>query len=181
MKKKILWLTRTALMLALLVAVQYATKPFGQLITGSCVNAVLAVAAMMVGYSGGIVVALVSPVLAYTLGIAPQLVTVPAIMIGNAVLAGLIYQITDGEIKPLGSQISAWLIGSFAKFGVLYLLVVKLICGIGAEYLMNLGYLQSAMLKVLPAMFAWPQLITALIGSAVGLFLITPILKAAVK
>lgn len=176
MKKKILWITRTALMLALLVAAQYITKPFGQLVTGSCVNAVLTVTAMVVGLSGSVVVALVSPVLAYLLGIAPQLVTVPAIMVGNAVFVWLIHQITDGQCKPLGNQISAWLIASFAKFAVLYLLVVKIICGIAAEPLMAAGTLKAPMLKMLPAMFAWPQLITALIGSGVGL-LIAPILK----
>ena len=104
MKKKILWITRTALMLALLVAAQYITKPFGQLVTGSCVNAVLTVTAMVVGLSGSVVVALVSPVLAYLLGIAPQLVTVPAIMVGNAVFVWLIHQITDGQCKPGSSR-----------------------------------------------------------------------------
>lgn len=180
MKKKIFWITRTALMLALLVAAQYVTKPFGQLVTGSCVNLVLTVTAMTVGLSGGIVVALVSPVLAYLLGIAPQLVTVPAIMVGNAVFAGLINLITDGQTKPLGNQVSAWLLASFAKFAVLYLLVVKVICGFAAQPLMDAGMLKAPMLNMLPAMFAWPQLITALIGSFVGLT-ITPLIKAAVK
>ena len=74
----------------------------------------------------------------------------------------------------------AWLIASFAKFAVLYLLVVKLICGIAAEPLMAAGTLKAPMLKMLPAMFAWPQLITALIGSGVGLF-IAPLLKKATR
>ena len=40
-------LVRTAVLLALLVVLQAATKAAGQLVTGSCVNAVLAVAAWM--------------------------------------------------------------------------------------------------------------------------------------
>ena len=180
MKKKILWITRTAVMLAMLVALQYATKPFGQFVTGSCVNAVLTVTAMMVGMSGGIVVALVSPVLAYLLGIAPQLVVVPAIMAGNTVFVVLIHLITDGQTKPLGNQISAWLIASAAKFVVLYLLVAKVICGIASAPLLEMGTLKPPMLQALPAMFSWPQLVTALIGSAVGLS-ISPIIKKAVK
>ena len=80
MSKKIRWITETAVMLALLVALQALTKPMGQLVTGSCVNAVLAVSALVGGLSSGLVVALVSPVLAFLLGIAPQILTVPAIM-----------------------------------------------------------------------------------------------------
>ena len=43
MRKKVLWITETAVMLALLVTLQALTKPMGQLVTGSCVNAVLAI------------------------------------------------------------------------------------------------------------------------------------------
>ena len=38
MRKKILWITETAVMLSLLVALQAITKPMGQMVTGSCVN-----------------------------------------------------------------------------------------------------------------------------------------------
>ena len=71
MSKKIRWITETAVMLALLVCLQALTKPMGQLVTGSCVNAVLAVSALVGGLSCGLVVALCSPVLAFLLGIAP--------------------------------------------------------------------------------------------------------------
>ena len=83
MKRKALWLTQTAVMLALLITLQWLTKPLGQIVTGSCVNAVLAVTALFAGMSSGVTVALLSPVFAYLLGIAPQILTVPAIMIGN--------------------------------------------------------------------------------------------------
>ena len=88
MSKKVRWITETAVMLALLVALQALTKPLGQLVTGSCVNAVLAVSVLLAGLSSGIIVALASPVLAFLLGIAPQLVTVPAIMVGRAFSMG---------------------------------------------------------------------------------------------
>ena len=54
MKKKTLWVTETAVMLALLVTLQWATKPLGQLVTGSCVNAVLAVTVLLSGVGSGI-------------------------------------------------------------------------------------------------------------------------------
>ena len=85
MKKKLLWITETAIMLALLVTLQALTKGFSQLVTGSCVNVVLAVAVLVGGMGCGVTVALISPILAYLLGIAPNLVTVPAIMVGNTV------------------------------------------------------------------------------------------------
>ena len=90
MNKKIRWITETAVMLALLVCLQALTKPMGQLVTGSCVNAILAVSALVGGLSSGLVVALCSPVLAFLLGIAPQILTVPAIKAGNSVFVILL-------------------------------------------------------------------------------------------
>ena len=72
MNKKIRWITETAVMLALLVSLQAITKPLGQLVTGSCVNAVLAITVLAAGLYSGITVAVISPVLAYLLGIAPK-------------------------------------------------------------------------------------------------------------
>ena len=54
MNKKIRWITETAVMLALLVSLQALTKPMGQLVTGSCVNAILAVSALVGGLSCGL-------------------------------------------------------------------------------------------------------------------------------
>ena len=34
MNKKVLWITETAVLIALLVVVQFVTKSFGQLVTG---------------------------------------------------------------------------------------------------------------------------------------------------
>lgn len=177
MQKKTRWITEVALMLALLIVLQWVTKPAGQLVTGSCVNAVLAVSVLMIGIGGGITVALLSPVFAYLLGVAPNLVTVPAIMIGNAVFVALLYLIC-GSGASLGRSIAAWLTAAVSKFAVLYVLVVTLICGVAADALLAKGLLMPPMLKVLPTMFLWPQLITALVGGAIAL-LITPVLRKA--
>ena len=178
MNKKVRWITETAILLALLVTLQAVTKGFGQLVTGSCVNAVLAVAALMGGLASGLVVALVSPVLAFLLGIAPQILTVPAIMVGNSVYVVLLCLVADKSGKNLLRQIGAWLLAAAAKAAVLYLLVAKLICGVLAEQLLAAGTLKEPMLKALPATFSWPQLFTALIGGAVAL-LIVPVLRKA--
>ncbi len=183
MNKKIRWITQTAIMLALLVTLQALTKGFGQLVTGSCVNAVLAISALVGGLSCGLTVALISPVLAFVLGIAPQIVTVPAIMVGNAVFVVLLHFLADKTGKHLLKQAIAWLAAAAAKFAVLYLLVVKVICGLASGVLLGqkLGenvLLAPPMLQKLPAMFTWPQLFTALIGGAVAL-LIVPVLRKA--
>lgn len=178
MNKKIRFITETAIMLALLVSLQALTKGFGQLVTGSCVNAVLAVAVLVGGLGCGLTVALVSPVLAFLLGIASQILTVPAIMAGNAVYVLLLHFLADRNGKNLLKQVAAWVVAALAKFATLYIIVVKLICGVLASYLLAAGTLKEPMLKALPATFSWPQLITALIGGAVAL-LIVPVLRKA--
>lgn len=183
MKKKALWITETAVMLALLVALQAVTKPLGQLVTGSCVNAVLAVAVLFVGMYSGITVALVSPVCAFLLGIAPNFVTVLPIMIGNVCFVVLLKLIAGKSWKPLWRQPVALIAAAGAKFIVLYVLVVKVICGVASGALLGkkLGdvvVLAPPMLKMLPTMFAWPQLFTALIGGTVALLMV-PVLRKA--
>ena len=178
MNRKIRWITETAVMLALLVALQALTKPMGQLVTGSFVNTVLAVTALVVGLSGGITVALISPVLAYLLGIAPQILTVPAIMVGNTVFVVLLAVLAGKDSKKLVRQVIAWLAAAVMKFAALYGIVAGLICGVFAESLLASGALKAPMLKALPATFSWPQLITALIGGGLAL-VITPVLRKA--
>ena len=184
MKKKTLWITETAVMLALLVALQAVTKPWGQLVTGSCVNGVLAIAVMFVGMAGGITVALVSPVCAFLLGIAPNFVTVLPIMLGNLCYV-VILRLVGKSYRPVWRQPMAVILAAGAKFLVLYVLVVKVICGVASGSLLGrkLGdvvVLAPPMLKMLPSMFAWPQLFTALVGGAVAL-LIVPILRKALR
>ena len=178
MNKKLRWITETAILIALLITLQVLTKGFGQLVTGSCVNTILAVAALVGGLSCGVTVALISPVLAFLLNIAPQILTVPAIMIGNTVYVVLLYFLAGKDSKQLVRQVIAWLAAAAAKFITLYALVAGLICGVLAHSLMNAGLLKAPMLQALPATFSWPQLFTALIGGAVALLMV-PVLRKA--
>lgn len=180
MNKKILWITETAVMIAVLVALQAVTKPMGQFVTGSCVNMVLAVSALVGGLWCGVTVALISPVMAFVLGIAPQILTVPAIMVGNTVFVVMLYLLAkDGEGKP-ALKIAAWLLAAVAKFATLYILVSEVICGLLATSLMDAGMLKAPMLNALPATFSWPQLVTALIGGGIALTIV-PLIRKAVK
>lgn len=178
MNKKILWITETAVMLALLVALQALTKPMGQFVTGSCVNAVLAVSALVGGLACGLTVAICSPVLAFLLGIAPQILTVPAIMVGNCVFVVVLALMADKSGKNILQQVITWLAAALAKFATLYACVVWLLCGVLSENLIAAGIMKPGLVKQLPAMFSWPQLVTALIGGALAL-LVAPVLKKA--
>lgn len=170
MKKRILWITETAVMLALLIVLQWATKPLGQIVTGSCVNAVLAVSVLLGGLWCGLTVALVSPFCAFLLGIGPQLIAIiPAIALGNAVLV-LVLHFVYG--KHIWRRVLAWLGAAVAKFGVLYLVVVQLICRVLP--------LKQPQIDTFTAMFSAPQLVTALIGGGLAL-LIVPVLKKALR
>lgn len=180
MKKEIRFITETAVMLALLVALQALTKPMGQLVTGSCVNAVLAVTVLVAGIGSGITVALISPALAYLLGIAPQILTVPAIMVGNTVFVVALYFIAGKDSKKILRQALAWAIAAVAKFAALYAIVVWLICGVFSQKLLSAGVLKAPMLKALPISFGITQLFTALIGGAAAL-LIVPVLRKALR
>lgn len=180
MKKKILWITRTAAVLALLVTVQALTKPFGQLVTGSCVNLVLALSVLPAGLPAGLTVAFISPVLAFILGIAPQILTVPAIMAGNCVYVLLLWLLTGRGKTGLPAQILGVVIASLAKFAVLYGIVAGLVCGVLAEQLLGAGLLKAPMLQLLPATFSWPQLVTALVGGTLAMT-VYRVLKKAIR
>ena len=174
--KKTIWITRTGVLLALLLALQWATlgtKAFaGQYITGSLVNCVLAVSSLTAGLSSGLVIALLSPIFAYLLGIAPQLVVVPAIMAGNCALVLVLWAVGRGD-APMWRKAVAVVLAAVCKFVVLYLLVVQVICGVGASFLLGQSFfgapvLLQPMIQALPLTFSWPQLITALIGGTLG-------------
>lgn len=168
--KKTLWITQTAVLTALLVLLQTITKAGGQLLTGSCVNAVLAIAVLFSGLWSGVTVAAVSPFFAFLLGIGPQLLPiVPAIAMGNLAYVLLWHFLFD---KQLWRQGSSLLLAATGKFLVLYLLVVQLLCRI-----LPLAEKQVA---TFTAMFSWPQLVTALIGGGIAL-LIVPILRKAFR
>lgn len=177
MKKKTLWITQTALMLALLLALQWATKPLGQLVTGSCVNGILAVTVLFAGMVSGITVAVLSPLFAFFLGIAPNLVTVPVIMVGNTVYVILLKTLYGSQILR---RLAAWLVAAAVKFAVLYGLVEGVICNLLSDALLGAGILKTPMLNALPATFSWPQLVTALIGGGIAL-LIVPVLRKALR
>ncbi len=175
---KILWLTETALMLALLVAVQGVTAGLGnQFVTGSCVNLILAVTALVVGAWGGAVVAAVSPFLAFLFGIGPKFIQLlPGIAAGNLVLVLVLALLIGKHQCPLWRRGLAWLAAAAAKFITLYLVMVQFL----VPTLVSGGVIPGKASAVLSAQFSWPQLVTALIGGGLAV-LIAPTLRKALK
>ena len=178
MNKKILWITRTAIFTALLVALQYITKPMSQLVTGSCVNFVLAVAALTSGYWSAFTVAAISPFFALLLGIAPPIIWfTPMIALGNIVLVTILWLIANKAAKKYSLKnifVSAGgaIVSAAAKFAVLWLGIVVILVP-----LLNLPQAQATKFST---MFTWPQLFTALIGTGIAIF-VAPIVKKAIK
>ncbi len=163
-------ITYTAVLLALLIVLQWATKSLGQFVTGSCVNCVLTVAALLVGWQGGLAVAVVSPFVAFLLSIGPKnIAIVPAIAVGNAVLVLVLWLFLNKKFSVLRAVLGV-LCAAGAKFLTLYLLVVQVLCRV-----LTLPEKQAAMFGT---MFSWPQLVTALIGAAVAVAVIPLVRRA---
>lgn len=159
-------ITRTAILVALLIALQAVTRPLGnQFVTGSCVNLILAVAAMLCGIRSGVIVAIISPFLAYLLGISPQLWLAPAIACGNAVYV-VIIALFGKRISGTVGGAAGVATAAVCKFITLYLVVVRLFIPMG-----NLP-------AKVAAQFSWPQLVTALIGGFLALAIVPTVQKA---
>lgn len=171
MNKKTLWLTRTGMLIALLLVLQSVTKGGGQYVTGSCVNAVLAVAALVAGIQSAAVVSLVSPFAALFLKIAPlPLPIVPAVALGNLVYVAILWVILKKHKLISVRGIVAWIVAAVCKFLTLYLVVVKLLC--------NLLTLKPQQVTMFTAMFSWPQLVTALVGGGAALLVAVAVRRA---
>lgn len=166
-------LARTAICLALLLVLQFVTKPLGQFVTGSCVNLLLAIAALFGGVWSGLAVAVLSPFCAYALGIGPAfLQLVPCVSLGNAVYALLFAlllrpRLGGHRLAALGCMVLA----AAAKFAVLWLVLVRLVATM---------IVPAAKLTAVTAAFTWPQLITALIGGALAC-VIAPLVQKALS
>lgn len=176
---RVLWITRTGILTALLIALQWATagtQAFaGQYITGSCVNCVLAVAALFGGIWSGIVVAVLSPFCAFLLGIGPKLIQiVPCIAIGNTALVLSLYFLLGRKPRPVWQQAGSLVISAVAKFAVLYTAVVLVAIPVMGDAL------APKQIQTFTAMFSWPQMVTALLGGTAAL-LILPLLKKAIR
>lgn len=172
--KRVLWITHTAIYLALLLVSQAVIRAFGQYVLGSVVNLILITSVAMAGIWSGATVALLSPLLAFFFGFGPAFPQIiPVVMLGNLVLI-LIWGITLNKTE--GKKYLFFWIATFAaavaKFSVLWFGIVK----IAVPWL----GLPEAQASVISAAFSYPQLITASIGGVVA-SMVLPVLLRVIK
>ncbi|MCK9199493.1 MAG: hypothetical protein M0P49_07820 [Bacilli bacterium] len=181
MNKRILFITKTALFLAILLVVQFFSKPLGQYVTGSLVNLVLIISCCALGIYGGMILAIVSPFLAFFLGIGPVfLIIIPFIALGNLVISLIggtylkrIYDQKKGALKVGFNHLMFFVVSPLFKALVIYVGVVMIAIPL-------IPSLNETQVKVLSAAFSYSQLITALIGTILS-FIIYPFLRKVIK
>lgn len=170
-KNKLLWITKTAIFIALLVVLQWVTKPLSTYVTGSAVNFILIASVLLAGLSSGITVALLSPFFAFLVGIGPAFPAfLPVIALGNAAIVLVWHFVASkgGYVKYVIALVS----GAALKFAVLYLGIVKI--------LIPTLSLPEAKAAVLSASFSYPQLITVAIGGVIAIAAV-PLIRRAIK
>jgi len=181
LRGNVLWITRTAVFTALLVAMQLVTAPFGnQFITGSVNNLIMIVSLLVCGPATGLVVGMISPICVSLIGFGPAFPPiVPFIALGNAVFIlawFLLRKLNKSDKSDMSYKFTNYLIAVVAaliKFLALYTTIVKF----AIPFLLDLNEAQSA---VLGLAFSYPQIITAIIGGVIALT-IAPRLKKALK
>ncbi len=141
------WITRTALLLALTLAIQMLGLP--QWVTGPAVNALLLISGLIISPASGVVIGLFTPIIAVWRGIVPPVLApmVPFISAGNAVFV-LLFMALRGRQQYLGLVLAA-----AAKF---------IILAAAVRYIVSLPQAVAYMMQ-------FPQLVTALVGGAFAL------------
>jgi len=183
-RKRILYITQTAVMLALLITAQFstgflvATGPLGQFVTGSVVNLILLVTVFTAGIYSGLTVAALSPFFAFSVGIGPALIQiVPFLAIGNVIIVLIAWffrkRVAKKNVKDIVISAAGLLTAGGAK--ALFLWV-----GITIVVLPLLPGLSQKQITVMSTAFSWTQLVTASIGGALCL-MIMPLLKKALR
>jgi len=176
--KRTLYIVQTAVMLALLLAVQFFTRAFSTFVTGSLVNLILLVSVFMIGLGGGLTIALISNFCAFLMGVGPAFIQiVPFVAVGNAILVVIAWlvrnYIAQRDIKKKAVATAGLVVASIAKMLFLWIGLVIIILPL-------IPGLKPAQISIIGSAFTWPQLVTALTGSVLAL-IIVPILKRAIK
>jgi len=177
--KRILWITQTAIFIALLVSAQAFTRPLGQFVTGSCVNFILVTSCILLGLPSAVVVAVVSPPCAFMIiGIPAFPILLPFMMAGNLTLVTVIYFVSGKSFDSLSRSsyiriCTAVVAAAISKFLVLWVGIVQIALSFISE-------IKQPQIDAMSATFSWPQIVTAFIGSSLAIAVI-PTLKKALK
>ena len=174
MNKTVNFIARTAILLALAVLFQslrlFLPIPAAvdQYVVGSLVNLCLIVAAVITGIQGGLIVAVLTPVIAFLQNVLANPVLVPFVALGNATIVIIVALLYDRN-KHVALRV-----GALATRLALYLTVVHFAIPV------LLGNIPAQAKELMSLRFSWPQLVTALVGGWLAL-MVLPLLKRALK
>jgi hypothetical protein len=181
-KNQLLWITTTAVLLALIVVAQIIPFPgtvlLRQFFTGSLVNLILITAASSIGLSSGVTLSVLSPILAFLFGILAAPVMIPVIIIGNVIVVVITWwffktaQNRKNKNEMLVLVISGVILGAVVKCAFLWVTTAKIITPILVS-----KSAKSALVHLLNLSMSWPQAIAALIGGILALLVLPSIKK----
>ena len=172
-KSHVFWITRSALLTALLVGMQFVTAPFQiTLLTGSIVNMILVISVISSGLSTGLAVAIISPAFAALIGIGAIWPIVPIVSMANMAFV-MIWHCGDKLhfSSKIVKRVISCIVAALCKFALLYLGVVRL----AIPYILDVP---EPVANVLTVAFSINQLFTALIGGTVAIIALPTIEKA---
>ncbi|MCX7709010.1 MAG: ECF transporter S component [Clostridia bacterium] len=161
------FITRTALILAVVVAIQMIgrTLPYNNFIVGPLVNACLLIATAMLGLGGGLIISILSPFTSLINNHAP--VAAALMMFAPVIAAGNFIFILSYYFVRKWNGIGGVILGAVLKFGFL-------LAGIRI-FLKVVSFPKFE--KALLTLFSVPQLITALVGGALAIAVIKALQK----
>lgn len=165
MKHNMNHFTRTAVLLSLALIFQIGFNQFAQPAVGPLVNMTLIVATLIVGPLSATLIGVLTPLVAFLLGIMPLLPIVPFIMIGNAIFVFSFYLVSNKRgflFEGIGVVVAALLKTAFLAFSVRYLVI---------------NFVAKVPPKLVTAL-SLPQLYTALIGGFLAIIIGRYLIKA---
>ena len=175
-------ITTLALLLALCIASQFF-KNLSVYITGPIVNAIIIIATLSTGLVGGLIISIIAPITSFIITgsflLASMPLLIPAIMIGNALLAISVWFFEKKFSFKLRLP-AGLVIGSIIKAIAMGLLIVLIIFPLFGDNLANFIPKPEAAPVILAGAkitFSVTQLVTALIGSVFAYIIWMPLKK----
>jgi hypothetical protein len=172
-KSHALWITRAAVLTALLVGAQVVTAPFQiTLLTGAIVNLILVISVLTSGIYTGLAVGFLSPYFAALVGIGAIWPIVPFVSLANMAFV-MIWHCGDKLhfSSKIVKRVISCAVAALCKFALLYLGVVRL----AIPHILDVP---EPVANVLTVAFSINQLFTALIGGTLAILALPAIEKA---
>ncbi|MDD3832050.1 MAG: hypothetical protein PHW00_05650 [Clostridia bacterium] len=170
-------IVRIAIMMGITILIQYLTGLAGiQLLTGSFVNLLLLLSVLLSGMVGGACVGIITPFIALSIGLNPNVLLVPFIALSNAILivafslVCMLLRLSQREAvwQRICVLIVAVIVGALLKYLFMYFVCIKLVFPL---------LFPAPMVNKLSLAWGLLQLATACIGGAVATALYYPLQK----